>query len=115
MDILSPTPSLPPSTQSKQHWPHAPALRGQTYGTPDPIFAGDQLVVMSNDTWLDYGTAFEALRRQNEQLMKAANELKVAYDIALKSLADLREKHENLRAAEKRRRKASMGLIGKHS
>ena|SRR5579872_3356890 len=114
MDILSPTPSPPPSTQSK-HWPHARAVRGQTYGTPDPIFAGDMLVVMTNDTWLDYGTAFESLRRQNEQLMKAANELKVAYDTALKSLADLREKHENLRAAEKRRRKASMGFIGKHS
>ncbi len=114
MDILSPTPS-PQPLGTKKHWPHARAERGQTYGTEDPILAGDKLVIMTSDTWLDYGTAFEAIRRQNAQLQKAAVDLKVAYDTALKSLAELREKHENLRAAEKRRRKASTGFIGSNS
>lgn len=113
MDMLSvQTPSQP--TQGK-HWPDARALRGQTYGVNDPIYTGDRLVVMTNDTWLDYGTAFEQLRRQCGELKTAAEKLKVAYDIAIKELADLRERHENLRRAEKRRRKAAMGFTGSNS
>lgn len=114
MDILSPTPSPQPQTQNK-HWPDARAVRGQTYGVNDPIHAGDKLIVMTNDTWLDYGTAFEQLRRQCAEIKGAAEKLKVAYDIAIKELADLRERHQNLRAAEKRRRKAAMGFKGSES
>jgi hypothetical protein len=90
-------------------------VRGQTYGVEDPIHAGDKLVVMTNDTWLDYGTAFEQLRRQVGDIKAAADKLKVAYDIALRELASLREKHENLKAVEKRRRKAAMGFKGSNS
>lgn len=106
MDTLSPIPSQQPSTPSKLHWPHARAERGQTYGVEDPIFAGDKLVVMANDTWLDYGTAFEHIRRQCEDLTDAAQKLKVAYDAAIAALASVNEKHQNLRAAEKSRRMA---------
>lgn len=110
MDMLSPTPS--PQTTKSKHWPDAPAVRGQTYGVSDPIHAGEKLVVMSNDTWLDYGTTFEQIRRQNAVILKASHKLKVAYDIAIKELADLRERHENLKRAEKRRRKSAMGFTG---
>lgn len=108
MDMLSPAP--PKKFPSKQHWPQSRAERGQAYGTDDPIHAGDKLVVMLNDTWLDYGTSFEKLRRENAQAIAAGHKLKVAYDIAIKELADLREKHNNLRAAEKRRRMAAAGF-----
>lgn len=104
MELLSPIPSLQPS--NKKHWPDARAERGQTYGVPDPIFAGDKLVVMTNDTWLDYGTAFERIRRQCDELSAAAQQLKVAYDAAIAALASMNEKHQNLRAAEKSRRMA---------
>lgn len=115
MDMLSPTPSPQAQTNKLDHWPHKPAVRGQTYGIEDPVHTGQKLVVMSNDTWLDYGTAFEQLRRQVAEAFKASEKLKVSYDIALQELAALREKHENLRRAEKRRRQAAMGLKGSHS
>lgn len=106
MDTPSPVVASP-QTPSKD-WPHAPAQRGKTYGTEDPVFAGDKLVVMLNDTWLDYGTAFERMRRQCEELIKSANQLKVAYDAAIAALASLNEKHQNLRSAEKHRRMAML-------
>ena len=100
------TPYLPQSTENKQ-WPHARAQRGHTYGCKDPIFFnefGDMIVVMTNDTWLDYGTAFEAVRRQCAQLKEVADKLKVAYDTAVKQLAELNEKHQKLREATRRER-----------
>lgn len=111
MDMLSPTPSPQRQTQSK-HWPDARAERGIVYGVPDPIYAGDKLVVMLNDTWLDYGTQAQRMKRDLDAAIEAGKKLKVSYDIAIKELAELREKHENLKAAEKRRRRAAMGFKG---
>lgn len=110
MDMLSPPPR-PQPTPSKQPWPHTRAQRGLTYGTPDPIHQGDMLVVMLNDTWLDYGTMVEKMRRDLKAALEAGEKLKVSYDTAIKELADLRTRYENLRAAEKRRRQVSMGLV----
>lgn len=109
MEMLSRTP--PPSKPSKS-WPHAPAVRGEVYGVPDPVFQNTNLVVMAHDTWLDYGTAVERMRRDAINAVEAGNKLKLAYDIAVRELAELREKHNNLRAAEKRRRKAALGFKG---
>lgn len=67
MDMLSP--ALKP-------WPNSRAQRGKYYGTPDPVWEGDQLVVMSNETWLDFGTMVEnqrrVLREQNAVVDKQA-------------------------------------------
>lgn len=102
MDNPSPTPSQSPAKD--KYWPDAPAVRGMVYGVQDPIHQGEKLVVMSNDTWLDYGTQAERMRRQLESAIEAGNKLKVAYDTAVKSLAELQEKHQNLRAAVKNQR-----------
>lgn len=112
MDMLSPTPSHQPIQSKRDHWPDQPAKRGLTYGVPDPIHKGSMLVVMSNDTWLDYGTQTEKLRRDLATAHAAAQKLKVSYDIAVSELAKLREKHENLKASERRRRRADMGFKG---
>lgn len=116
MDILSPQPTSSQPTQPKaKHWPDTRAERGMIYGVNDPIHQGDRLVVMLNDTWLDYGTQGEAMRRQLEEAIQAGKRLKVAYDTAIAELASLREKHENLKRAEKRRRKAALGFTGQNS
>lgn len=106
MDILSRPPSL------SKDWPEAPAARGKTYGVMDPVFKTEKLVVMSADTWVDYGTAFEKQRRELRDSLAAGQKLKVAYDTAVSELATLREKHQNLRAAEKRRRMSAAGFKG---
>lgn len=112
MDMLSPPPP-PKAPESQQPWPHTRAKRGVAYQTPDPVHQGDLLVVMLNDTWLDHGTHLQKVIRERDKALKAGTELKVAYDTAIRELADLRTKHENLKAAEKRRRQASMGLVSK--
>lgn len=119
MDMLSqPTPSQPQSKSEVQHWPNARAVRGNAYAVPDPVFGpqfGDMLAVMSYETWVDHGTAVERLRRDNEAAGKEIARLTVLNNTLTTELAQLREKHENLRAAEKRRRRASMGFIGSNS
>lgn len=44
-------------------WPTTRAQRGKYYLLPDPIHTGDQLVVMTVDTWTDFGTLLETTRR----------------------------------------------------
>lgn len=56
-------------------WPTTRALRGKYYLLPDPIHAGDQLVAMSYNTWLDFGTQMETIRRGGVELDTRVKEL----------------------------------------
>lgn len=111
MDMLSATVSPPPSKAEKP-WPEGRAVRGKTYGVNDPVFAGTQLAVMTMETWLDFGTIHEQQRRKVEQQDRTLIQLHATNEVLTKELADLKLKHENLKIAVKRQRKASMGFIG---
>lgn len=106
MDMLSPT---PPATS--KHWPDAPAARGATYGINDPIHTSDRLVVMSWETWVDFGTVHEALKRKVEQQDKTLVALQTAKEALLMQLAQTQDRLDALRQAEKRRRQVSFGLL----
>lgn len=107
MDMLSNT-KLPP-----KNWPEAPAVRGTTYSVNDPVFAGERLVVMSWDTWVDFGTVHEALKRKTVQQDTTLIQLKATNDVLVAQLAALQEKHTNLREATRKERTAK-ALKPKH-
>lgn len=98
MDMLSSTKSPP------KNWPSAPARRGESYSVNDPVFQTEKLVVMSWDTWLDFGTKHEANRRKIEQQDKTLIQLKATNDVLVAQLAALQEKHTNLREATRQER-----------
>lgn len=110
MDMLSPNKASQPTLGEQKKWPDAPAVRGQIYGVNDPVFKKDTLVVMTAETWVDHGTNYERLRRDLSASLDAAQKLKLAYDTAVRELANLQEKHQNLRAAEKSRRMKAVGF-----
>lgn len=101
MDILSQRPAAIPKGD---HWPQKPAVRGQTYGVGDPMHAGHNLVVMSHDTWIDFGTVHEALRRKVEQQDKTLIALQASKEALLAQLTHTTERLNNLRSSEKKRR-----------
>src|SRR6266705_917342 len=100
-----------PSQSPQKHWPEVPAERGQHYGVADPAHKGYQLVVMLNDTWIDFGTLVEAQRRKIEQQDKTLLQLKATNDVLTAELAKLREKHTNLKESERARRTKAVGKM----
>lgn len=55
-------------------WPTTRAQRGKYYLLPDPIHTGDQLVVMTVETWTDFGTQMETMRRGGIEVDKRLQE-----------------------------------------
>lgn len=109
MDILSSSPPSKPAEQKS--WPNARAVRGVTYGVNDPVFQIDRLVVMLWDTWVDFGTVHEALKRKVAQQDKTLVALNAAKDVLVAQLAQTQTRLDNLRASEKKRRRASVGIF----
>lgn len=108
MELL---PTSPPPSKAEKSWPEARARRGETYGVPDPIYETDKLVVMTMETWVDFGTLHEALRRKVAQQDITLVQLHAVNAVLTKELADLKLKHDNLRAVVKRQRRASVGFM----
>lgn len=106
------TPFLPQPKPRDKPWPEGRAVRGKTYGVNDPIYATDRLAVMLMETWVDFGTIHEQQRRKVEQQDRTLIQLHATNEVLLKELAELKLKHENLKAAVKRQRKAAYGYIG---
>lgn len=106
MDMLS---QPPQSKQPEANWPATRAVKGVTYNIGDNH--GDRLSVMTTETWLDFGTLFEAQRRKVEQQDKTLIQLRATNDVLVKQLAELKAKHDNLRAAVKHQRKAAFKLV----
>lgn len=102
MDILS----TPQNNSRPKTWPEVPAVRGQTYSVNDPIFPSNQLVVMLFDTWVDFGTVHEQLRRKVAVQDTALIQLKTTNDVLTQQLADLQTKHHNLKEATRTERTA---------
>lgn len=65
---------LSPSDQMSQ-WPTARAARGRFYGVEDPAHKGDNLCVMSMETWVDFGTLVEKQNRVMAMQAKKISEL----------------------------------------
>jgi hypothetical protein len=107
MEMLSkaPVPSQP------KHWPNLPAQRGVVYQTKDPVHQGEVLAVMSLQTWLDFGTEMEALKRKAAAAEKAAVQLKMNNDVLVESHAKMHEKYTNLKESERARRTKAAGKM----
>lgn len=87
-------------------WPDAPAIVGETYGVNDPIYKDQQLCVMAMQTWLNFGTLYEAQRRKVAQQDQTLIQLKATNDVLVEQLARLQEKHSNLKEATRKERTA---------
>lgn len=108
MELL-PTNLLP--SKAEKSWPATRAARGAAYGVQDPEHPEDKLAVMLMETWVDFGTVHEALRRKTAQQDATLAQLHTTNAVLTKELAELKLKHENLRAAVKRQRKAAVGFM----
>lgn len=49
------------SQPASDEFPNGPCVRGRYYGTNGPT--GDRIVIMSEETWTDFGTTLESIRR----------------------------------------------------
>lgn len=110
MDILSSSPPSKPA-EVKKHWPNARAIRGETYSVNDPVFNMDKLVVMHWDTWVDFGTVHEALKRKTAQQDKTLVSLQTANASLVAQLAQTQDRLEALRESEKKRRRGQINLF----
>jgi hypothetical protein len=103
MDMLSPSPQ-------SSSWPNTPAERGKYYGCPDPVWKGMNLVVMTDDTWLDFGTLFERTRRERDDALKTLVEQKAVIAQLTAKLNDVTDRLEATRAARKKEKLSWLGL-----
>lgn len=85
------SPLAPPSRT--QEWPTARAARGKYYGItdPNPLHHGDKLVVMTYDTFVDFGTIYEKTKEVARNQDKTITEQK-------KTIADLKTANSTLAA-----------------
>jgi len=86
-------------------WPTTRAERGKYYSLPDPIHAGDRLVVMSYDTWADFGTQMETLRRAGVNLSKQVQELVGEKQILAMQAADFKSRLEAVQDARRKEKR----------
>ena len=94
-------------------WPTTRAIRGKYYRLPDPIHAGDELVVMSMITWVDFGTDMETLRRGGVAASKQVQELIGEKQILAMQAADFKSRLEAVQEARrKEKRKAAYTETG---
>lgn len=87
-------------------WPANPALNGNVYQFKDGH--GDDMVAMLQDTFLNFGTDMERMRRANADLDKKARDLAAQLNALASTYNDLAEKHRNLREATRNERRAAM-------
>jgi hypothetical protein len=105
MDILSNP--LPPPKRTNQ-WPNIPAEKGKFYGVQDPVFRKDQLCVMLMETWTTVGTIIESNKRVMAQQNKTIKDLQSANGALAAQLNDMRERFDNLRAAYRENKRATL-------
>lgn len=91
-----------------------PMVDGKYYETSTPT--GDKMIVMTEKTWLDFGTNFETARQMIKNLTRKLGEAQAGERSALVRLADVQTRLDNLRAvrrAEKRPEvEAGLSAIG---
>lgn len=103
MDMLS-------QPQSKKvSWPNAPAKRGEFYGVADPVWPAQQLVVMSNDTWLDFGTL---MAKQRETMSTQNNTIIEQRAVIAQLTAKLNDVTDRLEATRTARKKEKLSWLG---
>lgn len=108
------TPSPPISPLGKP-WPEGPAQRGKYYGVNDPIYQGTMLCVMTMETWTDFGTLVQKLKKalvDAEAAAKAQNtaiqELKAANIALAAQHGDAMERLQNLREQRRKEMRADL-------
>lgn len=89
-------------------WPTTRAERGKYYYLPDPVHAGDNLVVMSYDTWADFGTRLEILRRGGVEADKKVQELVGENKILATQAAGFKDKLEAVQDARRKEKKTGL-------
>lgn len=102
MDIMS----TPPAADNPKDkiWPDVPAQLGVVYKCQDPMHKGVTLAIQTIESWLNWGTMYEAQRRKIEQQDKTVLQLRATNDVLVAQLAALQEKHHNLREATRKER-----------
>jgi hypothetical protein len=83
-------------------WPTTRAERGKYYLLPDPVHSGDQLVVMSYDTWADFGTQLEIARRAGVEMNTRIKELVGDKLIITAQAAQYKDKLEAVQALRRK-------------
>lgn len=86
-------------------WPTTRAERGKYYLLPDPVHAGDKLVVMSYDTWADFGTQLEIARRAGVNLDKQVKELVGEKHILAMQASDFKSRLEAIREVRRKEKR----------
>lgn len=101
MDMLSP-PSKP--------WPNSPCEKGKFYGRADPIHQGHKIVVMSDETWTDFGTLIETFKRTGTVQNDTINKQAAVIAQLTANVRDLQDRLEATRAARKKEKLSWLGL-----
>lgn len=102
-DELSPASGPDPSTVHP-----APLVfkRGAFYECKGP--QGEDIVVMSKDTWVDFNTGVESLRQMARSLDRKLNEVTAMKNSLEVSYADTRRRLDNLRAIRRDEKRAEL-------
>lgn len=106
---LLPMEAYAPTPDPQRAWPAGPAVAGAVYTFPGrETFGEGEMVAMTMDTWLNFGTDMERFRRTAEQQDKRIREL-LGENAGLSTrLAELQTKHSNLREATRAQRLSEM-------
>ena len=111
MDIFGKRPQQRDALGNRpQAWPTTRAERGKVYQLPDPVpgHDGDVLVVMSFDTWADFGTMLETSRRAGIALDKQVKELVGEKQILTMQAADFKSRLEAVQEARRKEKKTAI-------
>lgn len=95
--------------QAAKHWPDVKSERGIVYGLTDPH--GDKMVVMSLESWTDFGTLLEISRKNGREVAAAAQKMKDTIEGLQEELRVLADKHLALRDQLRKSRRAQMDGI----
>ena len=110
MNLFGPPPPRDHFGNRPAAWPTTRAERGKFYSLPDPIHAGDKLVVMSFDTWADFGTQLEQARRAVHNLDKQVRELIGEKSILTMQAADFKSRLEAVQEARRKEKRQAAYL-----
>lgn len=97
-----------PASPARPAWPQSPARLGEFYGAEDPNHPGQDIIVMSQATWLQTGTIMESLRQLAKKQDARIKELLA--DLAVRDLRtkDAEDRLNNLREARRREKRAEL-------
>lgn len=83
--------------------------RGKVYESLGPN--GEPVVIMTNDTWLDFGTNMQSLRQAVSNLSRKNKEYEIGEKVLLARLTDVQNRLENLRAIRREEKRPEIEAV----